>query len=126
MLSLSASTRIFLVTGSTDMRKSFDALSAIVSGALEHDLYTGHLYVFCNRPRNHLKILVWDRSGFLIVAKRLEKGTFAWPQSAETTIDMTPEELALLLGGIDLRDAKRRRWYERPEVESRKTLVSSR
>lgn len=125
MLSFGSSTRIFLVTGVTDMRKSFDALSAIVSGTLQHDPYAGHAYVFCNRLRNRLKILLWDRSGFLIVAKRLERGTFAWPQSAGATIDMTPEELTLLLGGIDLRGAKSRRWYQRPEEKPRKTLVSA-
>jgi transposase len=126
MLAIAPSTKIFLVTGSTDMRKSYDALSAIVSGTLMADPYSGHVWVFCNRVRNRLKILVWDRCGFLLVAKRLEKGTFAWPESAETTIDMTPEELSLLLGGIDLRGARRRPWYRRPDTNEEKTLVSSR
>ena len=62
------------------MRKQFDSLAEIVSGTLEEDPYSGHLYVFCNKLRNRLKILLWDRSGFVIVAKRLEKGTFAWPE----------------------------------------------
>ena len=108
------------------MRKQFDSLAEIVSGTLEEDPYSGHLYVFCNRLRNRLKILLWDRSGFVILAKRLEKGTFAWPDSSASTIDMTPEELALLLGGIDLHGAKRRAWYERPEAPKRETVVSSR
>ena len=125
MLTIAPSTRIYLVTGVTDMRKSFDSLAAIVSGMLDEDPYSGHLWVFCNRTRNRLKVLVWDRSGFLLLAKRLEKGTFYWPDSTETTIDMTPEELTMLIGGIDLREAKRRRWYSRPEASKRKTLVSS-
>ncbi len=126
MLTIAPTTKIFLVTGVTDMRKSFDSLADIVSGTLEHDPYAGHLYVFCNRARNRLKVLFWDRSGFLLIAKRLAKGTFAWPDSGAQTIDLRTEELALLIGGIDLRDAKRRRWYERPDAEPTKTLVSSR
>ena len=126
MLSIAPRTRIFLVTGATDLRKSFDTLSAIVSGTLKEDPYSGHLYLFCNRLRNRLKILVWNRSGFWVLANRLEKGTFSWPESAEKTIDMTPEELALLLGGIDLRAARRRRWYVRPDAKREKELISSR
>ncbi len=126
MLTVAARTRIFIVTGATDLRKSFDTLAAIVSGTLKEDPYSGHLYVFCNRLRNRLKILVWNRSGFWVLANRLEKGTFAWPSSREKTIDMTPEELSLLLGGIDLRGARRRPWYTRPDVKREKELVSSR
>ena len=126
MLTITPRTKILLVTGATDMRKQFDSLAAIVSGELERDPYAGHLYVFCNRIRNRLKLLWWDRSGFWVLARRLEKGTFNWPSSPERTIDMTPEELALIIGGIDLRGAKRRRWYERPDQPKRQTLVSSR
>lgn len=123
MLNLGHGTRIFLVTGVTDMRKSFDTLAAIVSNTLEEDPYSGHVFAFANRGRNRVKLLLWDRSGFWLFAKRLEKGTFAWPDSSERSIDMTPEELTLLLGGIDLEGAKRRRWYKRPEHEEARTLV---
>jgi len=126
MLTISSATRIFLVTGVTDVRKSYDTLSAIVSGTLNRDPYDGALYLFCNRRRNRLKILAFDGSGMWVYAKRLERGTFAWPTSGQSSIDLTPEELWLLLGGIDLRDAVRRRWYVRPQTERRKTLVSSR
>lgn len=125
MLTIASRTKVFIVTGVTDLRKSFDTLSAVVSGTLKEDPYSGHLYVFCNRLRNRLKILVWDRSGFWVMAKRLEKGTFAWPNSREKTVDMTPEELAQLLGGIDLRGARRRPWYTRPDVKREKELVPS-
>jgi transposase len=124
MLTIASATRIFLFTGATDMRKSYDALSSIVSGTLNRDPYTGDLYLFSNRRRNRLKVLLWDGSGFWVCAKRLEGGTFAWPDASEKTIDLSPEELWLLLGGIDLRDAVRRRWYTRPGREERKSLLS--
>ena len=106
------------------MRKSFDTLAAIVTSKLEEDVYSGHVFVFANRPRNRLKVLVWDRSGFLLCAKRLEKGSFAWPESSDISVTLTPEELSLLLSGIDLRGAERRKWYSRPETEEEKKLVS--
>jgi transposase len=126
MLTIATGTRIFLVTGVTDVRKSYDSLSAIVSGSLKRDPYAGDLYLFCNRRRNRLKLLAFDGSGLWVCAKRLEAGTFAWPQSDQSSIDLTPEELWLLLGGIDLRGAVRRRWYARPGTERRKTLVPAR
>ena len=97
------------------MRKSFDTLAAIVSEALKEDPYSGDVYVFCNRSRNRVKLLVWDESGFLLCAKRLESGTFFWPTASAKSIDLSSEELQLILGGIDVRDAKRRRWYKRPK-----------
>jgi transposase len=124
MLNFALSTKIYLIAGVTDMRKSFDGLAAIVSGTLQQDPYSGHAFIFSNRLRNRLKILLWDRSGFWVLAKRLEKGTFAWPTSASATVEMTPEELSLLLGGIDLRGSVRRRWYERPPLESEKKILS--
>lgn len=125
MLNIGHGTKIFLVTGATDMRKSYDTLAAIVSNILDEDPYSGDLFAFANRGRNRVKLLLWDQSGFWLFAKRLEKGTFAWPESGEKSIDMTPEELALLLGGIDLEGAKRRRWYKRPQHEEVRTLVSA-
>ena len=113
MLTLPPSTKIFLVAGVTGMRKHFDSLAAIVSGALKLDPYSGHVFVFANRKRDRVKILFFDRSGFWVCAKRLERGTFAWPSATEGTIEMSSEELAVLLAGIDLRGARRRRWYER-------------
>ncbi len=126
MLNVGPGTRIFLVTGATDLRKSYDTLAAIVSNTLEENPYSGHLFAFANRGRNRVKLLLWDRSGFWLFCRRLEKGTFAWPVSAEKSIDMSPEELTLLLGDIDLEGAKRRRWYKRPEHEEARTLVPAR
>ena len=113
MLSLTPPTQVFLVSGATDMRKSFNGLMAIVEQDLKRDVFSGHLFVFSNRQRNRLKILFWDRSGLWVYAKRLERGTFAWPRGSEATIEMTATELTLLLGGIDLKETRRRRWYER-------------
>jgi transposase len=117
MLSVTAATRIFLVAGPTDMRKSFNGLQAIVSGELKKNALSGDLFVFSNRRRDLLKVLYWDRSGFWVCAKRLEEGTFAWPETGGSSVEMTREELALLLGGLDFRGTKRRRWYERMERE---------
>lgn len=123
MLNIGHGTKIFLVTGATDMRKSYDTLAAIVKNTLEEDPFSGHLFAFANRGRNRVKLLLWDQSGFCLFSKRLEKGTFAWPESGEKSIDMTREELTLLLGGIDLEGAKRRRWYKRPEQDEARTLA---
>lgn len=124
MLSLTPATRIFLVTGPTDMRKSFNGLVAIVEGALKQDPLSGHLFVFTNRQRNRLKVLFWDRTGLWVCAKRLERGTFAWPVETAGSVEMTAAELALILGGIDLKETSKRRWYERGVIEKEATVTS--
>lgn len=117
MLSFPPSVRICLAVGATDMRKGFDGLAAVAQHALREDPFTGHVFVFCNRRRDLLKLLVWDRAGFWVLAKRLEEGTFAWPDDVGTTtsMDMTTRELMCILEGIDLRDARlRKRLGRRP------------
>lgn len=111
MLTIARSTKIFLAAGVTDMRKSFDTLAAIVEHELTEDPRSGHVFAFSNRSRNRVKILVFDRGGFWLLAKRLEKGTFAWPKADAVSIEMSAEELGALLGGLDLAGSKRRRWY---------------
>jgi len=113
MLTFSAAGKIFLAVGAVDMRKSFDGLAAVVRSLLRRDPLSGDTFVFCNRRRTLVKILAWDRSGYWVHAKRLEKGTFAWPGSEAEAIQMAPEEMVLLLAGIELRGARRRRWYHR-------------
>ena len=120
MLSFTPATRVFLVAGHTDMRKSFNGLTAIVEHELAADPFSGHLFLFCNRKRNRLKVMYWDRSGLWVCAKRLEQGTFAWPHSGAKSIEMTAEELTLLVGGIDLQQTKRRRWYQRRTADKTK------
>lgn len=113
MLSLLPGTEIYLVAGATDMRKSFNGLSAIVENVLEQSALGGQVFVFCNRRRNRLKLIFFDGSGLWVCAKRLERGTFAWPRVREASVELSPEELALLLGGIDLAETTRRPWYKR-------------
>lgn len=115
MLALSPATRIFLAVGITDMRKSFNGLCDLARHRLEDDPTSGHLFVFCNRRRNRLKILYWDGSGLWVCTKRLEKGRFSWPQRAEEGPKATlrSEELMLLLGGIDLDRTRRRQWWRK-------------
>lgn len=114
MINLSAATRVFIVTGATDLRKSFNGLYAIVQHRLQADPTSGHVYVFCNRARNRLKLLVWDGSGLWICAKRLEKGQFSWswPED-EKSVSIAHEKLSLLLGGIDLSQTRQKAWFRK-------------
>jgi transposase len=92
--------RVYLACGNTDMRKSINGLSAIVEASFKLDPFSGALFVFCNRNRDRIKILEWDRDGFWVYFKRLEKGRFRWPLDNENkTMLLTGEELTLLLGG---------------------------
>lgn len=116
MLTLSPRTRVFLASGVTDMRKSFDTLAAVVREQLQKNPLSGDLFVFANRRKNRIKVLYWDGSGLWVMAKRLEEGTFAWPNVAppgSKSVTMTTAELSLLLSGIDLASTRKRRWYRR-------------
>lgn len=95
------------------MRKGFEGLFGLVRDRLDCDPLSGHVFLFSNAQRNRLKLLFWDGSGLWVCAKRLEKGRFRWPEigTGETKITLTNEELALLLGGIDLTSTRRRAWY---------------
>ena len=110
MLSFLSTTRVFLASGVTDLRKSYDTLAGVVRHALGQDPLGGHLFVFTNRRRNRIKILFWDRSGWWLCAKRLEKGTFAWPEATEVSLELSAEQLTLLLAGIDLSATRNRDW----------------
>jgi transposase len=116
MLNILGSARIYLASGVTDMRKSFNGLYALARGVLQSDPLEGHLFLFCNRRRDRLKVLFWDGSGMWVLAKRLEKGTFAWPQAADGSnecVELTRTQLDLLLGGMDPRAVRTRRWLGR-------------
>ena len=111
MLSLPPSVRLFVARGVTDMRKSFDTLAALVIDVIEQDPQSGHLFLFVNRRRDRLKVLWWDRSGYCLLAKRLEHGQFRVFDRADGSagsFEVSASELALILEGIDLRGAKRR------------------
>jgi len=114
MLTLSLAVRIYLATGATDLRRSIDGLSALVRERFDLDPLSGHLFLFRNRRGDRVKILLWDQSGFWVLYKRLEQGTFAWPSDADDApVEMRHRDLLLLLSGVDLASTRRRRWYDR-------------
>lgn len=120
MIHLPASVRVYLCTSPCDMRRSFDGLHALVTGAMQLDAFAGHLFCFANRRLDRVKILYWDRDGFAVWAKRLEEGTYAMPfgSAEEVRREITAQELGALLSGIDLGVAKRRKRYQRRSVEA--------
>ena len=112
MLTLPPTVRIFVSWRPTDMRKSFDALSGEVRGALGADPMSGHLFVFFNRRGDQVKVVFWDRNGYCIHYKRLERGTFGLPfaePGPDGSVEVEAAELSLILEGIDLKGARRRR-----------------
>jgi transposase len=98
-----ANTRVWLVAGHTDMRKGFDGLAAVAQSALETSPFCGHVFVFRGRRGDLIKLLWFDGQGLLLLAKRLERGRFIWPQASEGRVVLTPAQLSMLLEGIDWR-----------------------
>ena len=118
MLSFSGSLKVFVALQACDLRKGFNGLYALVTERLGQDPRAGALFVFSNRRHTRLKILCWDGTGLWVLTKRLEQGTFSWPQHVEpekSTLRLAPQALAMLTDGVDLRGAKLRPWYEREE-----------
>ena len=103
--------RVFLALGSTDMRKAINGLSIMVEQHLSRDPFSGDLFVFCNRRRNMIKVLYWDKNGFCLWHKRLEEHKFQWPESFEEVIMIGPRELEWLLDGLDFTSAHQRLFY---------------
>lgn len=103
MIGLPAGTKVWVACGVTDMRKGFDGLSALVQLALHEDPFSGQLFVFRGRRGDRVKILWWDGDGLCLFAKRLERGRFIWPRTAEGTVHLTQAQLSMLLEGIDWR-----------------------
>jgi transposase len=100
MFGLGPATRIYIALDAVDMRKGFDGLYGLVRDHLGQDPQSGHLFLFTNRSRTRLKVLVWDGSGLWVCAKRLERGRFGWPNAeGSRSVTMRPEELAMLLNG---------------------------
>ena len=108
-------TRIYLAAGATDLRKGFEGLYGLVRDRLQCEPLSGHVFVFSNAARNRLKLIFFDGSGLWVCGKRLERGRFCWPEatSTESKLVLSHEELALLLGGIDLGETRRRPWYRK-------------
>lgn len=110
MLTLPSSVRVYLALDPVSMHLSFDRLAGMVR-QLGLDPTTGHLFVFVNRPKTHMKILFFDRSGYCQVYKRLERGTFQVPAVGPDGLprrELTPTELGLILEGVDLHQRARR------------------
>jgi transposase len=107
MLSGVSVERVYLATGFTDLRLSINGLSAIVQECFNLDPFSTDLFVFCNKPKNRLKILRWQHNGFWLYIRRLEKGRFNWPKSADkNTIEVSSRELGWLLDGLSLQQEK--------------------
>jgi len=116
MFGLTLATKIYIALEAVDMRKGFEGLHGLVRDQLGQDPLSGHLFLFANGTRTRLKALVWDGSGLWVCAKRLERGRFHWPEAQEQarSVTMRPEELAMLLNGLDLCEARpRTNWYRR-------------
>lgn len=111
MLLLPASVRVYLCAEPTDMRKGFDSLAGIVRERFGDDPLSGHLFLFASRRADRLKILWWDRDGFVIWCKRLERGTFRVPTDLHSRrddgrIELPRRELAMLLEGLERKDLR--------------------
>lgn len=113
MISVAATSRIFVFTEPTDMRKSFNGLSGIVTEYFDVELLSGHLFLFFNRRRDCVKVLAWDRDGLAIWYQRLEAGTFEFSplQGEGHSLEIDHVKLSMLLSGIDLSTAKRRKRF---------------
>jgi transposase len=112
---LGLATKIYVAVEAVDMRKGFEGLYGLVRDQLGADPLSGHLFLFSNRTRTRLKALVWDGSGLWVCSKRLEKGRFRWPEAKpqQRAVTMRTEELAMLVNGLDLKQARQRNWYRR-------------
>jgi transposase len=117
MLAFPHSVRLYVALAPVDMRKQYDGLWSAARDQLGEDPKNGALFLFTNRERTRLKLLYWDGTGVWVLAKRLETGRFSWPQPSETKakLALTPEALALLVGGVDLKRGSLKPWYEREE-----------
>ena len=118
MLALTGGRRYFLYSGDTNMRRSFDSLSGIVRSELHLDPLSGDIFVFVNRRRNQVKLLLWERDGFSIYYKRLEKGTYELPavDTHSHSIKLQSHQLLLILEGIALRSVIKRKRFIMEEI----------
>ena len=108
------SVRIGLAAHATDLRKSFDSLAELVRQQPAGDPLSGQLFVFRNKRADRVKLLYWDEDGFVIVYKRLEAGTFRFPEATAAGVEIRAADLQMLLDGVDLSSVRRGRRYRRP------------
>ncbi|MEJ2013901.1 MAG: IS66 family insertion sequence element accessory protein TnpB [Anaerolineales bacterium] len=103
MIAFGSNTRVYLAAGATDMRKAVNGLMVLVQDVLEADPFSSHVFVFCNRLRDKIKILYWHNNGFWLLYRRLEKQRFWWPVAGEQAcVTITSRELGWLLEGLDI------------------------
>jgi len=112
MFSLTSSHRYFLYDQPTDMRKSFDSLSGIVQDQLHRNPMSGEVYVFINKQRNRIKLLHWERGGFTLYYKRLEKGLFELPKAKDKTLAVSWSTLMMIVEGISLDYLRKKDRYQ--------------
>ena len=105
--------RIFLHPGYTDLRKAVNGLSAIIQEVMKQDPFSGSVYIFCNHERKLIKAVYWDKTGFWLSQKRLEKDKYPWPQDKAEARELTAEELSMLLAGIDFFKAHKELFYKK-------------
>jgi transposase len=106
-------TKIYLRPGTTDMRKAVNGLTVIVQEEMSQDPFSGSLYLFCNRERKLLKAVYWDKTGFWLCQKRLEKNKYPWPEDETDARELTGEQLQMLLSGIDFFKAHKELFYKK-------------
>ena len=106
-------TKIFLRPGSTDLRKAVNGLSVIVQEGIKQDPFSGSVFLFCNRERKLIKAVYWDKTGFWLSQKRLEKARFPWPCDESEARELTAQELRMLLTGIDFFKAHKELKYKK-------------
>lgn len=111
MLAMAPEAKVYVAVGATDMRKSINGLSLLVEEHFQLDLFSGSLFAFCNRNKDRVKILYWDRNGFCLWLKRLEQDTFRWPETESEVLEISRPALDWLLHGLDLRQAHQRLTY---------------
>ena len=115
MFALTPATRIYLAAGATDLRLGCDGLWAQAQHVLASDPLSGHLFVFCNRSKDRIKILLWDGTGLWLCAKKLPKGRYSWPavREGQGRVCLRADELTLLLSGIELERTRAKEWWRR-------------
>jgi transposase len=104
--------KVFLYLGRVDMRKAVNGLSLIVQDELKQNIFSENLFVFCSKNKSRIKILYWDKTGFCLWYKRLEKDKFKWPKSAEQAMSISKEELSWMLKGLDFKSAHKMLNYD--------------
>lgn len=114
MFAMGAGTRIYVSVGATDMRKGFNGLEGLVRERLECDPTSGHIFLFANARRDRLKLVFFDGSGLWVCAKRMERGRLSWPEAEGGKVQLSREQFALLIGGIDLTRTQERKWFRKP------------